>query len=101
MRARPAQARIVLEVMLVALVSVPFIWAFHSLFSEEPHILAERLALLYWPSWIVVNGFFGGIHGAPGWTLMPSVVIAVMGQNLLLWLVVKSVLRRAQKPREP
>jgi hypothetical protein len=47
--------------------------------------LAEGLMLFYFPAWLGVNAVFGGIHGAPAWSEIPSVAIAFIVQNVVLW----------------
>lgn len=58
-------------------------WAFSD--RDAPNIV-NAIWLFYAPIWILCNAMFGGIHGAPAWSFLPSVVMAVVGQNLILWL---------------
>jgi hypothetical protein len=51
---------------------------------------SDVLWVIYLPAWVPVNGAFGGIHGAPGWSFGPSIFIAVVLENLALaWIAWK------------
>ena len=67
------------------------VWA--NLSADGPHLLYWAW-LFYAPSWLVFNALFGGIHGAPTWTIMPSVVLAVVSQNLILYSLGRWLARR-------
>jgi hypothetical protein len=71
-------------------------WVFS---DEQAPALVKTLWLFYAPAWVVSNAFFGGIHGAPAWSFLPSVVLAVVVQNLVLWLLVRWLLHRFPRRR--
>jgi hypothetical protein len=54
-------------------------------FAHEAPVAAIPINMFYMPVWLMANSFFGGIHGAPRWSFMPSIVIAVFGQNAIIW----------------
>ena len=54
--------------------------------------------IFYLPTWILTNAAFGGIHGAPAWSFIPSLVIAVVVQNALLWLIAYKLINHFKKP---
>ena len=47
--------------------------------------LGQAIWMFYFPTWILSLGMFGGIHGAPGWSFLPSIVLAVLVQSGLIW----------------
>lgn len=80
-------------------VSMLGVGAVHWVLLAEPPAIVSVLWVLYAPAWLVSNGLFGGIHGAPAWSMFPSIVIAVFGQNLIIWLVVRWALNRLAQRR--
>ena len=76
---------------LIVAASIPIASVF--LFGLETNASSTAIDVLwvfYMPAWLPVNGAFGGIHGAPGWSFGPSIFIAVILQNLVLaWVVWK------------
>lgn len=54
--------------------------------------------IFYLPTWILTNAAIGGIHGAPAGSFIPSVVIAVVVQNSLIWLIVHKLINHFKKP---
>jgi hypothetical protein len=68
-----------------------------SVFYDAASPLMRVLWVFYAPAWLISNGLFGGIHGAPAWALIPSIVIAVVGQNALLWFVTRKLIYRFRK----
>ena len=55
--------------------------------------IANAVWMFYLPAWLLCNGLFGGIHGAPAWSLVPSIVMAVCLQNLVIWKLVAWLMR--------
>jgi hypothetical protein len=68
--------------------------------SNTAPAFVNAVWVFYAPAWLVVNAFFGGIHGAPAWAFLPSVIIAVVSQNLLLWLISRWFLQRREERRQ-
>ena len=67
----------------------------YRVFSDETAALPIKAAwLFYAPAWILCNAMFGGIHGAPAWSFWPSIFLAVVGQNIALWLAIRWLLQR-------
>ena len=64
------------------------------------HLPSYWLYVFYAPVWLLTYAFFGGIHGAPGWAMIPSVIIAISSQNALLWLVARKITFQLRKYRE-
>jgi hypothetical protein len=55
------------------------------------------LAIFYGPAWFITNAFFGGIHGAPRWSFLPSIVIAVLSQNALIWWLTRIIMNKYRR----
>ena len=51
--------------------------------GQEPG-LGQAIWMFYLPTWILSLGMFGGIHGAPGWSFVPSLVLAVLVHSGLI-----------------
>ena len=58
--------------------------------SGTPPASALCVAVFYGPAWFVINAFFGGLHGAPRWSIFPSVIIAVLVQNGMIWWLIRA-----------
>ncbi len=88
-------------VLFSALSVVGVILAAWAAMSQQGQpVIAQGVWDFYAIAWLVVNGMFGGIHGDPAWSLLPSIVIAVIGQNAVLWLLIRRLIRsREQRSR--
>ena len=71
-------------------------WGFGAQDDASP---VQQLWLFYAPAWLLANMLFGGIHNAPAWSFLPSVVLAVVGQNLVLWRLCSWLWRHVQRWR--
>ena len=71
-------------------------WGFGAQDAASP---IQQLWLFYAPAWLLANMLFGGIHNAPAWSFFPSVVLAVVGQNLVLWRLCSWLWRHRQRWR--
>lgn len=71
-------------------------WGFRAQDDASP---IQQLWLFYAPAWLLANMLFGGIHNAPAWSFFPSVVLAVVGQNLVLWRLCSWLSRHMQRWR--
>jgi hypothetical protein len=60
---------------------------FGALFPKA-HASFTYALLFYGPAWLATNGLFGGPQNAPGWSYLPSMVLAVAGQNSVIWILV-------------
>jgi hypothetical protein len=80
--------------------SVIGVWSVSVNLSESASPLLFRWVWIFHaPSWLAVNGFFGGIHEVPRWSIMPSIVAAVVAQNVLLYAVGRWLIRWAHRRR--
>lgn len=52
------------------------------------HESCNYALLFYAPAWLATNALFGGPHNAPGWSYLPSIALAVAGQNAALWALI-------------
>jgi hypothetical protein len=57
----------------------------------------HAVAAFYTPGWISAISLFGGIHGAPSWSVPISVVLGGAIQNAVIVFVLRSLLRRIEK----
>src|SRR5579859_7331730 len=80
-----------LEWALYLVVSAFGCVAVHVSLSRSAPVAVLPVAIFYGPAWLITNAFFGGIHGAPRWSFAPSIVIAVLGQNALIWWVLRFI----------
>jgi hypothetical protein len=94
MPALPATRSTMWRIALFCGASMLGVGAVYWAFSAEAPAIVSVFWVFYAPAWLVSNGLFGGIHGAPAWSMLPSIVIAVFGQNLLVWLIVRWALNR-------
>jgi hypothetical protein len=55
--------------------------------------IARGVSIFYAVSWLIAISLFGGIHGAPHWAFIPAIALASAGQNLMLLLCFRALLR--------
>jgi hypothetical protein len=84
--------------LIVFLISIPGIWGLRAGLAGEEGPVIDALTTLYWPAFVVAHALFGGFHNAPGWSVMPAIVIASVGQTLLVWNVFKWLYRWIGEP---
>lgn len=100
----PSHKRLALALGIYVLASALGTLALDISMSRNAPSAALPIAIFYGPTWFLVNGFFGGIHGAPQWSYVPSFLIAVFSQNALIWWLstaVNNKLRRRQNSNIP
>jgi hypothetical protein len=93
--------RLVLEWALYLVVSAVGCVAVHVSLSRSAPVAVLPLAIFYGPAWLITNAFFGGIHGAPRWSFAPSIFIAVLGQNALIWWVFRFIRNKLLEREQP
>jgi hypothetical protein len=67
--------------------------------DTPPHLL-YWIWIFYAPVWFVFNALFGGIHGAPQWSIIPSVLLTVVSQNALLYFASRWVMKWVARSRQ-
>lgn len=96
MKARPLFSRVELLCLLaVALVLGAVLDHIFSTGSESEAAVA--LWAVFFPGWILSIALFGGIHGAPAWSSLPSCVLAVLLECALAWMVLRKFIRKREK----
>ena len=65
--------------------------------GQEPG-LGQAIWMFYLPTWILSLGMFGGIHGAPGWSFLPSIVLAVLVQLVVVVVRLQQTIMFQVKP---
>jgi hypothetical protein len=97
--ARLNRSFVVAEVLLAT--STIGVWSVYANLSvgTPPHLL-YWIWTFYAPVWFAFNALFGGIHGAPQWSIMPSVLLAVVSQNALLYFSGRWVVQWVARSRQ-
>jgi hypothetical protein len=87
--------RVPLGIVIVTGASAIGIWAVWSNLSQtDPLFPLFWIWVFYAPAWLLCNALFGGIHGAAGWTMLPSIVLAVGAQNVVIYFVCRLLRKR-------
>jgi hypothetical protein len=70
--------------LLFGLSAMGIALVYGSLYPQAPDSIKTAM-LFYAPAWMFTNALFGGPQNASPWSYWPSIVLAVVGQNVLLW----------------
>jgi hypothetical protein len=72
---------------IVTGIAVPFVY--FGVWSNTPTAIEYGFVRFYAWSWVVSFAMFGGMEVAPAWAPIPAAIIAVFGQNVLIYFVIK------------
>jgi hypothetical protein len=72
-------------------IAVPFVY--FGILSNTPTVIEQGFVRFYAWSWVVSFGMFGGMEVAPAWAPIPAAILAVAGQNLLIYVLIRRLAR--------
>lgn len=76
------------SVFILIILSAAGVAMVYGALFPKTHVSFSYALIFYGPAWLATNALFGGPQNAPSWSYLPSMAMAVAGQNTLVWALI-------------